>query len=145
MAMDGDTSTFWDPRESPSSLTLDFSTLLGKAPVSVDAIGLVSWGDTTHDCKTHTLGYRNEVPPHNGSHPTAWQQLPSLPSSAIRIEPRDAFHNIIPMGLPANATEVASLLLASPPSNASGLLVFPEPREYETGLQNLGAENGPGF
>ena len=117
--MDGNTSTFWDPRGSPASLTLNF----GKT-VTVEAIGIISWGDTTHDIRTHTLGYRQQ---RNGSHP--WQHLPSLPPDAIRIEARDDFHEIIPMSFPANNTEVASLLRSFPPVNASGLLVFPEPRE----------------
>ena len=123
--MDGNTSTFWDPRGSPASLTLHFSEA-----VTVKAIGIISWGDTTHDIRTHTLGYRQ-----NGSHPRPpWQHLPSLAPEAIRIEARDAFHEIVPMAFPANDTEVTSLLQSFPPTNASGLLVFPEPRENKVNL-----------
>lgn len=119
-AMDGNRSTFWDPQGTPASLTLAY-----QRPVAIDAVGVVSWGDTTHDIKVFTLGYRNDSAKHND---TWWQLLPRVSAS---IEARDSFHSIIPMAFPANSTEVASMLADHPPSDGTGLLVFPEPREHK--------------
>ena len=83
-------------------------------------------GDTTHDIHLHKLEYQ---PLTNGTKPQEpWQHLPS--ATSVRIESRDAFHNVDPMGLPANATEVASLVKRFPADvSQHGYLVFPEPRE----------------
>eukprot|EP01048_Picozoa_sp_COSAG05_P015088 COSAG05_NODE_1778_length_4099_cov_2.396000_1_plen_958_part_00 len=91
-------------------------------------------GDTTHDIHLHKLEYQ---PLANHSQPVKpWQQLPSIPAASIRIEFRDAFHNLDPMGQPANATEVASLLTRfSADATQRGYLLFPEPRENKVMME----------
>lgn len=85
-------------------------------------------GDTTHDIHLHKLEYQ---PLTNGTKPQEpWQHLPA--ATSVRIESRDAFHNVDPMGLPANATEVASLVKRFPAdASQRGYLLFPEPREHK--------------
>ena len=51
--MDGDNRTLWDPKVTPASLELDF----GKE-ITVEAIGAMGYGDTTHDIKAFTLATR---------------------------------------------------------------------------------------
>ena len=126
-AMDGDVHTLWDPRSSPSSLSLDF----GKE-ITVEAIGIVSCGDVTHDIKAFKLEAAPSAPP--GPASTPWQQLPRVPASRIHIESRDDFHNIIPMGLPANSSELAGLMATHP--SPDGVWVFPESRDFKVMMED---------
>ena len=135
-AMDGDNRTLWDPKGTPASLELDF----GKE-VTIDAIGVMGYGDTRHDIKAFTLEVA-PTPTPSPSHP-AWQQLPR--ASGVRIESRDEFHNINPMGLPANTSELAGMIAKHP--SADGVWVFPERREnkvmMEDHVPHRWVENGP--
>ena len=44
MAMDGNASTFWDPRGTPATYPCFQRSYIYRC-------GIVSWGDTTHDIK----------------------------------------------------------------------------------------------
>ena len=124
-AMDGNVSTMWDPRSTPAWLDLDF----GKE-ITVEAVGVTSGGDITHDIKAFTLETASSPAPTPSG--TPWQQLPH--PSNVHIESRDQFHNIVPMGLPANASEVAELAAAHP--SADGVWLFTEPREYKVMMED---------
>ena len=52
----------------------------------------------------------------------------------MRIESRDEFHNINPMGLPANTSELAGMAARHP--SADGVWVFPEPRENKVMMED---------
>ena len=75
----------------------------------------------------------------------AWKELPQVPPSSIRLESRDAFHSIFPMGLPANVSELAALAAAHPA--ADGVWIFPESREFKVMMEDRvpfrWVENGP--
>jgi hypothetical protein len=125
-AMDGDPKTIWDPRATPAWLVLDFGKEL-----TVDAVGIMTEGDTTHDIKAFELDAAptKPAPPH-----PVWQELPQVPASGIRLEPRDEFYNIMPMGLPANSSEVSAMLAAHP--SASPVLIFPESRDNKVMMED---------
>ena len=110
----GNVSTMWDPRSTPAWLDLDF----GKA-ITVEAVGVTSGGDITHDIKAFTLETSSSPAPSPSG--TPWQQLPH--PSNVHIESRDQFHNIVPMGLPANASEVAELAAAHPSARPCGFVL----------------------
>ena len=135
-AMDGNVHTMWDPRSTPAWLDLDF----GKE-ITVEAVGVTSGGDITHDIKAFTLETASS--PAASPSGTPWQQLPH--PSDVRIESRDDFHNIVPMGLPANASEVAELAVQHP--SADGVWLFTEPREYKVMMEDRvpvrWVKNGP--
>jgi hypothetical protein len=127
-ALDGNDSTTWDPRAEVSWLDLDF----GKE-VTLEAVGITNYGDSTHDLKAYELSIAPPLgPPPSPSPP--WQSLPAVPASAIRIESRDDFHNIIPMGLPANASELAGMVRAHP--SPDGVWVFAESRDYKVMMED---------
>ena len=137
-AMDGDVTTLWDPRDNPAGdwLELDF----GKE-IAIEAIGVMGCGDTTHDVKAFKFEVADSPP--SGPSGPSWQQLPR--ANNIRLESRDEFHNIIPMGLPANASELAGMKAAYPSTDSVWL--FPEPREYKVMMEDYvpfrWVEHGP--
>lgn len=124
-AMDGDNRTLWDPKVTPASLELDFGE-----EITVEAIGVMGYGDTTHDIKAFTLETAPTPAPRPSHRP--WQQLPR--ASGVRIESRDEFHNINPMGLPANTSELAGMVAKHP--SADGVWVFPERRENKVMMED---------
>jgi len=126
--MDGDPHTLWDPRGTPSWLDLDFG-----AEITIEAVGIVGIGDTTHDIKAFALEQAPSPAP-NPAPPTPWEHLPRVATSGIVIESRDEFHNIIPMGLPANSSELAAMVAAHPSPDSAW--VFTESRDYKVMMED---------
>ena len=125
-AMDGNTSTWWDPKTEAAWLDL-----VWPSKVTITDVALMTHGDGIHDILKFEL---LATPPSNSSaNSSAWKALPPLRAAAIVIEARAPFESFAPMELAANETEVAALVKSrgSPP-----YLVFTEPREMAVRMQN---------
>ena len=101
----------------------------------------MGFGDIVHDIKAFTLETASAPAP--SPHRATWQELPR--ASGVLIESRDEFHNIMPMGLPANATELEGMVAAH--ASADSVWVFFESREnkvmMEDRLPYKWAQRGP--
>jgi hypothetical protein len=116
-AMDGNTSTVWDPRSGPATLEIDFTrnrTIL--------SIAVATFGAGFNPVSFH-LQAAVDPPAGNQTH-KSWRSYPRVPDDAISFQPRTPFETFDPMELVANSSEVADMMKTS--EDGGAFMLFTE-------------------